>query len=74
MAEFIDDALYIAGFTTTGKGRGGTPRCLCPEILNDEQRTKMSDMWAFACTAIQVSNFSPEIATVHRAFTFRLRL
>ncbi|KAG8915606.1 hypothetical protein FRC02_004423, partial [Tulasnella sp. 418] len=54
MAKFIDDALHITGLTTTGLGGGGTPRCLCPELLDDKPRTKMSDIWAFGCTAIQI--------------------
>ncbi|KAG8919860.1 hypothetical protein FRC02_001333, partial [Tulasnella sp. 418] len=54
MSKFIEDALHINGYTTSGTAGGGTPRWLCPEIVNDDPRTKMTDIWAFASAAIQI--------------------
>ncbi|KAG8962470.1 hypothetical protein FRC03_004215 [Tulasnella sp. 419] len=53
MSKFIDDALHITGFTTTAAG-GGSARFLCPELLNDGEKTTMTDIWAFGCVVIQV--------------------
>ncbi|KAG8970394.1 p21 protein (Cdc42 Rac)-activated kinase [Tulasnella sp. 419] len=52
MSSFVDDAFRIGGLTIPAME--GAPRFLSPEILNNQPRTIMSDMWAFGCVAIQV--------------------
>ncbi|KAG8923473.1 hypothetical protein FRC02_011116, partial [Tulasnella sp. 418] len=49
LSHFIDEALHITGFTTTNANAGGTDRYLCPELLEDEPKSTMTDMWAFGC-------------------------
>ena len=42
---------------TTSKGLGGSIRYMSPELLGGDQpaRTMESDIWALACTALEVS-------------------
>ncbi|KAG8920918.1 hypothetical protein FRC02_000567 [Tulasnella sp. 418] len=54
LSQFLDEALKITGFTTTQSNIGGTDRYLCPELLEEEEKTTMSDMWAFACLIMLV--------------------
>ncbi|KAG8949235.1 hypothetical protein FRC03_000406 [Tulasnella sp. 419] len=52
MAQFLDEALQITGFTTSMAYSGGTDRYFCPEILDEEPKTTMTDIWAYGCLVL----------------------
>jgi len=43
-----------SGLTTTSENDGAL-RWASPELIRTKKRTKMSDVWAFGCTLIEVS-------------------
>ncbi|KAG8939780.1 hypothetical protein FRC03_006055 [Tulasnella sp. 419] len=53
-SHFLEDAREIRGLTTSSRV---VTRCFsCPELerSEDQRKTRMSDMWAFGCLAMQV--------------------
>ncbi|KAG8909386.1 hypothetical protein FRC02_007814, partial [Tulasnella sp. 418] len=52
MSQFVDDAHRITGFSTTNWNAGGTDRFMSPELLEDEPKTKATDMWALCCLIV----------------------
>ncbi|KAG8920916.1 mitogen-activated protein kinase kinase kinase 9, partial [Tulasnella sp. 418] len=70
LSQFLDEAFRITGFTTTQANAGGTDSYLCPELLKEDKKTTMSDMWAFACLVMLI--LTDEIP--HASVTNRARL
>ncbi|KAG8921707.1 hypothetical protein FRC02_012402 [Tulasnella sp. 418] len=54
MAQFVDEASRITGFTTTNAYIGGTDRFMSPEVCENSQKTKATDMWALGCLIVQI--------------------
>ncbi|KAG8916744.1 hypothetical protein FRC02_003616 [Tulasnella sp. 418] len=52
MAQFLDEALRNTGYTTSTGNAGGTDRYFCPELLDGEPKTIMSDIWALGCVVM----------------------
>ncbi|KAG8945100.1 hypothetical protein FRC03_001806 [Tulasnella sp. 419] len=72
MAQFLDEELKVTGFTTSNAYAGGTDRYFCPEILNEEPKTTMTDIWAFGCLVMLTftgqppyKDISKRVALIH---------
>ncbi|KAG8920919.1 kinase-regulated stress-responsive transcription factor skn7 [Tulasnella sp. 418] len=71
LSQFLDEAVRITGFTTTQANTGGTDRYLCPELLEEDKKTTMSDMWAFACLIMLIlTDEIPHARVTSRAMVF----
>ncbi|KAG8923085.1 hypothetical protein FRC02_011420 [Tulasnella sp. 418] len=54
VSQFIEDALFVTGLTTSQGNAGGSDRFLAPEILQDLPKTVFTDIWAFGCLVAQI--------------------
>ncbi|KAG8949234.1 kinase-regulated stress-responsive transcription factor skn7 [Tulasnella sp. 419] len=68
LSQFLDKAVRI---TTTQANTGGTDRYLCPELLEEDKKTTMSDMWALACLIMLIlTDEIPHARVTSRAMVF----
>ncbi|KAG8943240.1 hypothetical protein FRC03_002579 [Tulasnella sp. 419] len=58
ISKFMDEMHQVNGFSTEG-GFGGNLRFASPESVMEDEKFLATDVWAFACTAIQIMKNQP---------------